>query len=196
MPNEKIDSVVLPNGSGSTNTYDIDLPADATPSIKTITTSSDASFGGKISEGGQALSEKYQAKLTAGDGIKIENNAVSIDTSTVALKSDISTLTPVSGTNDGTNWTTITIQSDTYNIPQGGGATYTAGNGIDITNDEISVDASVVALKTDIPTDYVTTNTNQTISGFKIITNSQGIQSRTSATSHNFLQQLAIILPN
>ena len=34
----------------------------------------------------------------------------------------------------------------------GGGGTYTAGNGIDITNDVISIDTSIVAEKTDIPT--------------------------------------------
>lgn len=33
----------------------------------------------------------------------------------------------------------------------GGGTTYTAGTGIDITNDEISIDNTIVALKSDIP---------------------------------------------
>ena len=55
----------------------------------------------------------------------------------------------VSGTNDGTNWTTLTIGSDTYGI--GGGSSYTAGTGIDITGSTISVD-NTVAMKTDIPT--------------------------------------------
>lgn len=65
----------------------------------------------------------------------------------------------VSGTNDGTNWTTITIGNTTKNIPTGG-SNYTAGTGIDITNDVISVD-NTVAMKTDIPADV----TNITISG-------------------------------
>jgi len=56
----------------------------------------------------------------------------------------------VSGTNDGTNWTSLTIGSVTKNIPAGSGSSYTAGTGIDITNDEISVD-NTVAMKTDIP---------------------------------------------
>lgn len=57
----------------------------------------------------------------------------------------------VSGTNDGTNWTSLTIGSVTKNIPAGGsGSSYTAGTGIDITNNEISVD-NTVAMKTDIP---------------------------------------------
>lgn len=44
------------------------------------------------------------------------------------------------------------IVKNTYTATNGGGgSTYTAGNGIDITNDVISVDSTVVALKTDIP---------------------------------------------
>ena len=58
----------------------------------------------------------------------------------------------VSGTNDGTNWTTLTIGNDTYGLASGG-TTYTAGTGIDITNDTISVDTSVIAEVSDIPTD-------------------------------------------
>lgn len=38
-------------------------------------------------------------------------------------------------------------------IPSGG-VTYTAGNGIDITNNEISVDTAVVATQTDLPADF------------------------------------------
>jgi len=56
---------------------------------------------------------------------------------------------PVYGTNDGTNWTSLTIDNETYGLASGG-STYTAGNGIDITNDEISVD-NTVAMKTDLP---------------------------------------------
>lgn len=59
-----------------------------------------------------------------------------------------------------------------------GGSTYTAGNGIDITNDEISVDTSVVATQTDLD-NYVTLSTNQNITGektFKSVTNIQNGQ--------------------
>ena len=104
------------------------------------------------------ISQK-QDELTAGTGIDITNDTISID-DTVALKSEIITSyndltdkpdlsiyaesanlatvattgaysdltgTPtipdaVSGTNDGTNWTTLTIGEDTYDIPQGGGS--------------------------------------------------------------------------
>lgn len=46
----------------------------------------------------------------------------------------------------------------------GAGATYTAGNGIDITDDEISVDTSVVATKTDLETKQDTLTAGDNIS--------------------------------
>lgn len=49
----------------------------------------------------------------------------------------------------------------------GGGATYTAGDGIDITNDVISVDTTVIAQQADIPT-----NNNQLTNGAGYITSS------------------------
>ena len=48
----------------------------------------------------------------------------------------------VSGTNDGTNWTSITIGQDTYAIPSGGGGgggSYSAGDGISISSNVISM---------------------------------------------------------
>jgi len=45
----------------------------------------------------------------------------------------------------------LTIDPST-GVLDAGGSTYTAGNGIDITNDEISIDTSVVAELSDIPT--------------------------------------------
>lgn len=53
-------------------------------------------------------------QLTVSDGsvtIARDNDGASID---------LFDLTPVSGTNDGTNWTSLTIGSDTYSIPSGG----------------------------------------------------------------------------
>ena len=61
-------------------------------------------------------------------------------------------ITNVSGTNDGTDWTSLTIGNDTYGLASGG-TTYTAGTGIDITGSTISVDTSVIAEVSDIPTD-------------------------------------------
>lgn len=106
----------------------------------------------------------------AGTGIDITNNTIAIDSTVVALKSDIPTVPtktseltndsdfvitsdlatvaisgdyydlsnipsipdPVSGTNDGTNWTSLTIGNTTYNIPSGGGGGGTTVSG---TND-------------------------------------------------------------
>ena len=76
----------------------------------------------------------------------------------------------VSGTNDGTNWTSLTIGEDTYGLASGG-STYTAGTGIDITGTTISVDTNTVAMQTDIPTNYVTTDTTQNITGGKTFNN-------------------------
>lgn len=70
-----------------------------------------------------------------------------------------------------TKGTITTNQSGnaTIDFDAGGGSAYTAGNGIDITNDEISIDTNVVALKSDIPdvSNMVTTDTLQTITGTK-----------------------------
>jgi len=95
---------------------------------------------------------------TAGTGIDITNDVISID-NTVALKTDIPD--PVSGASGikvedsvvaldnpvglvaGEN-ITITVSGDSAIIAgQAGGSTYTAGKGIDITNDVISVDNTV-----------------------------------------------------
>ena len=84
-----------------------------------------------------SLVNTKQDKLTAGDGILIDqNNEISVDTSVVQEK-----LTAGTG---------ISIDPDTNEISAtgGGGATYTAGNGINIDqNNEISVDTSVVQEK-------------------------------------------------
>lgn len=85
----------------------------------------------------ETLADTKQDKLTAGNGILIDqNNEISVDTSVVQEK-----LTAGSG---------ISIDPDTNEISAtgGGGASYTAGNGINIDqNNEISVDTSVVQEK-------------------------------------------------
>lgn len=53
-----------------------------------------------------------QDTLTAGTNISIVNNVISASGGG----------SEVSGTNDGTNWTSITIDDDTYAIPSGGGS--------------------------------------------------------------------------
>ena len=89
-------------------------------------------------------------EYTAGSGIDITGDTISVD-DTVALKSDIPEQEAVEflGLVAGNN-ITLTESSTGLVIDSTGGSTYTAGTGIDISNDVISVD-STVAMKTDIP---------------------------------------------
>lgn len=68
----------------------------------------------------------------------------------------------------------------------GGGSSYSAGYGIDITNDVISVDDNVVALKIDIPdmSAYVTTFTDQNIIGIKTFVGHQLLRFKQSSSSN------------
>jgi hypothetical protein len=115
--------------------------------------------------------------------------------------------TLVSGTNIKTINNTSILGSGNIDI-QGGGSSYTAGDGIDITNDVISVtgkaDTSAVTAIQDSLSGYVTTDTEQIISGRKIFTYSNssnkaiefkqtddsskvGFRVRTSAATNNEL---------
>lgn len=68
-----------------------------------------------------ATTEDVATYYTAGTNITINNGVISASGGT-----------EVTGTNDGTNWTSLTINNDTYAIPQGGGS-----SGMDITAQEI-----------------------------------------------------------
>ena len=61
-----------------------------------------------------------------------------------------------------------------------GGSDYTAGDGIDITNNVISVD-NTIAKKSDLPTNYVTLDTEQTITKPKRITSRLSIGNATGS---------------
>lgn len=91
------------------------------------------------SEGVNILGGNSKLSVEAGDiELSVGNDTISFDD--IAIKSDLATVattgaysdlsgTPtipdaVSGTNDGTNWTSLTIGSDTYNIPAGGGSSF------------------------------------------------------------------------
>lgn len=85
---------------------------------------------------------------------------------------------------NGTTLGTFSANQDTnetINIT-GGGSTYTAGNGINITNDEISVDTSVVATQTDLGS-YVTLSTNQNITGEKTFVGNKRIKFKGTASN-------------
>lgn len=50
----------------------------------------------------------------------VESTISSLDYASVGALSSATVIPEVSGTNDGTNWTSITINEDTYDIPSGG----------------------------------------------------------------------------
>lgn len=130
------------------------------------------------------------------------------DLSVYALSSSLASVATTGNYNDLSNKPTIpTVNNSTITITQGGvskgtftlnqssdstialdagggGSSYTAGTGIDITNDVISVD-STVAMKTDIPslTNYVTTNTDQNITGVKTFVGAKRIAFKMSSSS-------------
>lgn len=104
----------------------------------------------------------------------------------------------------GTNIKTINNQSiiGSGNINISGGTTYTAGNGIDITNNTISIDNSVVATQTNISdmatqtwvgnqgyltssalTNYVTTDTVQDITAEKTFIGDKAISFKQASTT-------------
>jgi hypothetical protein len=76
-----------------------------------------------------------QAPISAGTGIDITNNVVSVDTSVVATQTDLASKQDI--LTAGTN------VSITNNVISATDTTYSAGTGIDITNNEISVETPV-----------------------------------------------------
>lgn len=95
---------------------------------------------------------------TAGGGITIsDQNEIGIDQSVVATKAyvtqEIGTVREVPETSsaDSGKVLGVTDSEGTLGwVANGGGSSYTAGTGIDITNDTISIDTTVVATQTDI----------------------------------------------
>ena len=82
-------------------------------------------------------------------------------TGTMALTNDITT---VSGTNDGTNWTSLTIGSDTYSIPSGGsGGSYTFTDGLTESSGTVSWDLNDVIHRGSVA-DSIVIGTNPTSS--------------------------------
>lgn len=96
---------------------------------------------------------------TAGNGIDITNDVISVDSDSVAMKSDLPSEEEVEFEElDLDDYQTkltagqgITIDSDGTISAEG--KNYTAGTGIDITNDVISVDSDSVAMKSDLPSE-------------------------------------------
>lgn len=111
------------NDAGYITSYTETDPVFTASPAHGITASDISSWNGK------------QDALTAGNNIQINNGTISATDTTY------------------TAGTGISIQNNVISATGGGGTTYTAGNGIDISNDEISIDETVVALKSDIPAD-------------------------------------------
>lgn len=90
---------------------------------------------------------------------------------------DKPTIPTISGTNDGTNWTSITINSDTYAIPQGGGT----GTVTDVeVNGTSVVDAQGVASIT-VPT------------ATSALTNDSGFITSSALTPYALISSLATV---
>ena len=105
-------------------------------------TSSDASKVLTVDAQGTPAWASAQSPISAGTGIDITNNVVSVDTSVVATKTDLASKQD--------NLTAGTNVQITNNVISATDTTYSAGNGIDITNNVISVDTTVVATQTDL----------------------------------------------
>lgn len=108
------------------------------------------------------------ADFTAGPGIVIDedlgNNTVSIevDQSDIPFKVDLASVAftgdyddlsnkpsipEVSGTDDGTNWTSLTINGDTYDIPQGGSGSVNIDNKTIIENEDEEIETAIGGYK-------------------------------------------------
>lgn len=101
---------------------------------------------------GDAASRSYTSSVTSGNmnlvtsgGVYTAINNLSNSLATVATSgsyndlSDTPTIPAISGTNDGTNWTTITINNDTYSIGGGSGTiTDVEVNGASVVTDGVA----------------------------------------------------------
>ena len=93
---------------------------------------------------------------SAGTGIDITNNVISADTTVLATKSELPDGVPAVTSSDNNKVLKASYSGGVASYSWqnesggGGGGSYTAGTGIDITNDVISVDTSVVATQADL----------------------------------------------
>lgn len=114
------------------------------------------------------------ATYEAGTGIDIVEDVISVD-SDVAMKTDLPDA--VSGTNDGTNWTSLTVGNDTYAIPQS--SSVDIDNKTIIENTDGKLETAVGGWK-----ELVSPASTETVTGF---TNSGGDFVITDATKVNDL---------
>ena len=125
--------------------------------------------------------------------VKPDGTTITIDNDGTLHGSSTYTLPTASTTTLGgvkVDGTTITIDANGVISSQGGGSSYTAGNGIDITNDVISVDTSVIATKSSVDSiisglsNYMDLSSAQTSTGLKTFSN--GIITRNIYSHKNY----------
>ena len=142
--------------------------------------------GGMYSPADTIMNVNSDMRISFNNGKKFYYGSSNTANNEVAIKGDIpTTMTGADGTNAGTSGlvpapsatdNTKFLKGDGTWADVNSGTTYTAGTGIDITNDTISID-NTVALKSEIPTnaDYVDLTTAQDISGRKYFSNALGV---------------------
>ena len=165
-----------------------------TKAFNTITTDSQYDQLSISTQATANILNYYNSNVTVGDSwyaLKLQGSATRpvYNNDNLALYSDIPTVndSTITFTQGGVTKGTITLNQSgdptiALDAGGGGGGSYTAGNGIDITNDTISIDTSVVATQTDIA-NMVTTNTAQDISGVKTFLGEKAIHFKQSATT-------------
>jgi len=160
------------NSSLSVTLQDYQPALESGTNIKTINNQSLLGSGNIEIQSGGTYSE--------GTGIDITNGVISVDTDTVALKSDIPSLTGYATENWVTNRGYLTSISSTDVITALGYTPYSASNPNGYTNNigtvtsvnNVQPDANGnVSINIPDTSNLVTTNTTQTISGIKTFTN-------------------------
>lgn len=160
---------------------------------------------------------------TAGNGLDLTGTEFSADTSVLATQTelatkansaDLATVATSGSYNDLTNKPTIpTVNDATLTITQNGTSvgtftandadnttialtdtTYTAGNGLSLSNGEFSANTTILATQTDLAgkQDTLTAGTNITISANNEISASIAVDSALSSTSTNPVQNAVI----
>ena len=187
---------VVPTGAGTVTSVRVQATSPVQSSVSTAQTST-LNTTISLADGYGDTKNPYAIKtknyvLAAPNGINgtpsfralVKADLPTLTASDVGALPD-STVIPdaVSGTNDGTNWTSLTIGSDTYSIPAGGGtATDVQINGTSIVSSNVAniitegvynATTNKIATMSDIPStsNFVTLDGTQTISGAKTFTN-------------------------